>query len=382
MTKRRPSVTEQTLHEDEDDSADLSAIVLYCKEVGQHRLLSPADARTAAEEIERLDLAVWDLLLGYRPGLPPILPLLTARFSALDPSQVLPPLTAANRGEVAQKLRAVDPNRDLLCKVMDTIPGPCGDDPFKQHRAQVRAAARAATAARDAFLQANLRLVIGTAARYQGRGLSLEDLIQEGNLGLMRALGLYEVKRGFRFSTFANWWIRSFILRAVQDHRQDVRVPGHRQVQRAAVKEAHRQLSQRLGRRPHEEEIAQELGVSTAKADQMRTANSTVSLETPVSDAAGNRDLLLGDTIPAETPDPLECIAAEQWEQTVLPLLDRLRPMERQIVLYRFGFGDYEAMTLAEVGQVLGLSRERIRQVEKCALNKLRQRVPQSMRWA
>jgi RNA polymerase primary sigma factor len=275
----------------------------------------------------------------------------------------VPLLTAHDEVELAKGIEA-----GLFAKEM--LQGGCEVVGAGPSSAELIILAEQGDRARQRLIEANLRLVVSIAKRYIGRGLVFLDLIQEGNLGLIRAVEKFDYTKGYKFSTYATWWIRQAITRAIADQARTIRIPVHMVETINKMARIQRQLHQDLGREPTPAEVAAEMGISEDRAAEIqRIAQEPVSLQAPI----GEEDSDLGDFIEdADAVVPMEAAAFMMLQDQLDQVLDTLTPREQRIIQLRFGLTDGHPRTLEEVGRDFGVTRERIRQIESKTLIKLR----------
>ena len=271
-----------------------------------------------------------------------------------------PLLTAEQEVDLAQ---AIEAGRVAELELSSTSPSP-------SRNAVLVRSIDAAEVARHTFIQSNLRLVVSIAKRYQGTGMTLLDLIQEGNLGLMRAVEKFDHRKGFKFSTYATWWIRQSIGRGIADKARTIRLPSHLVDTMAVLAKASANLLKTLGREPTPAELAEETGMRIDRVEvALHAAPDLVSLSVSI----GEDDAELGDLLADDNAEaPFEAAALSLAKDDLQDLLDYLNPREREILSLRFGLEGDQPLTLDEVGRRYNVTRERIRQIEAKALTKLR----------
>ena len=372
---------------------------MYFRDMAALDVLRPEQEFTSAREIEALEIALWEIVLAHGPALEHV-------FAAIEPIAALPPEAKALRvaagkraageakgvtklvAKAARKLRAADTDHlfiDAALGAIDRITLGIGTrghtvGALGRERARtewlrdVHAANRAAADARNAFVKANLRLVVSIARRFNHGRMALADLIQEGNLGLIKAVERYDYRRGFRFSTYASWWIRHAISRALADKGREIRLPVHMIDAQHRLTKARRQLTGTLGRAPTSEELATATQMPVDKIEKMRSwlLEQSISIDKPVGDDEGR---VLGEVLEDPDREEVSPTGELEWEALtaeVRDLLRELRPIEADILRQRFGLGTEQELTLKEIGDKYNLSRERIRQLQEQALAKMR----------
>jgi RNA polymerase primary sigma factor len=392
----------------EDAGEDDNFLGMYFREMSELDVMTPEQELQAAVRIADRRRDYWRALLSYPPFADAIVGFLEAQVEAEDlPTTELRGLrhaarqlrdreTRANKlaylqaiDELAQRMAEVDVDgicSDLVAADLNAlgagmreglslsvVPPREGSRPFDAYVQRVRSSSTALRAAKNAFVKSNLRLVVSIARRFDHGRMPLQDLIQEGNIGLMKAVDRFDHRRGFRFSTYGSWWIRHAISRAIADKGRAVRLPVHMIDAHHKVARARRELELKTGREPTAAEIAVQTGLAASKIERMSglALEQPISLDRTVSDEDGRRAVDFLEDSEADLPG--EALEADALNAEVRAIMEQLRPIEADILRKRFGLVEEDdELTLKEIGGQYSLSRERIRQLQEQALGKIR----------
>lgn len=352
----------------------------FFRSIAPHRVIAGDKAIELIRQIHRMEVEFWRHALSLPAAAGLVRKVAAATLASID-SEAEPLSETAS----PEQIRSADPDlraHSAVLAAIEHVPAVLGPKrKFEEYQERLAQTAREIAKLRNKIMVGNLRLVVSVVRRFARHGFGLGELVQEGSLGLMKAIGRFEPDRGYKFATYASWWIKHGARRAIENHKGDVRIPSGRQSQRNRIRRAQWSAENKAMGEVSIAEIAAEAGISERAARAaLHASGSTVSMDQPLSDD-DDRSLegLLSDQ---DQPSAFDVVAASSVGAELHALIERvLNPTEREVISMRMGLDGFEEHSLEDVGRRYGLSRERIRQIEVIALDKLRARLPRSWRW-